>query len=48
MRWGVPDPRLHDDLLISAALCAAREAQDGSAYSPAAVVEAAPVNWEGF
>ncbi len=47
MRWGVPDPRLHDDLLISAALCATLEAQDWSFYSPAAVVEAAPVNWEG-
>ena len=23
MRWGVADPRVHDDLLISAALCAA-------------------------
>lgn len=23
MRWGVPDPTIHDDLLISAALCAA-------------------------
>jgi hypothetical protein len=23
MRWGVPDPAIHDDLLISAALCAA-------------------------
>ncbi len=23
MRWGVPDPALHDDLLLSAALCAA-------------------------
>jgi hypothetical protein len=23
MRWGVPDPAVHDDLLISAALCAA-------------------------
>lgn len=47
MRWGVSDPRLHDDLLISAALCAALETQDWSAYSPAAVVEAAPVDWEG-
>ncbi|MBC7235902.1 MAG: hypothetical protein H5T69_08675 [Chloroflexi bacterium] len=25
MRWGVPDPAIHDDLLISAALCATLE-----------------------
>lgn len=46
MRWGVPDPRLHDDLLISAALCAALEGLEGSVYSPAALVEAAPLDWE--
>lgn len=46
MRWGVPDPRLHDDMLISAALVAALEGRAWSVYSPAAIVEAEPVDWE--
>jgi hypothetical protein len=46
MRWGVADARLHDDLLISATLVAALESQAWTGYSPAAVIEAAPVDWE--
>ena len=41
MRWGVADPRIHDDLLISAALIAA--AQDLVAPQMGAVIEAGDV-----
>jgi hypothetical protein len=46
MRWGVPDGTLdpasgeavHDDLLISAALCAVLDSQPWGAVGPALVV----------
>jgi hypothetical protein len=46
MRWGVPDGRrdplngapLHDDLVLSAALCAALEEQDWTLNAPALVI----------
>jgi hypothetical protein len=28
MSWSVPDPKTHDDLLLSAALCAVLDEQD--------------------
>jgi len=52
MRWGVPDGTrdpasgelMHDDLILSAALCAVLDEQDFAAYSPAQVQpEAAPL-----
>ena len=38
LRWEVPDPRLHDDLLVSAALIAALD--DARPYRPSLLVEA--------
>jgi len=38
LRWGVPDPALHDDLLISAALCAALP-QDGLPCTQSQIIE---------
>lgn len=40
MRWGVADPAVHDDLLISAALCATLERQALSPGQPGVVIEA--------
>jgi hypothetical protein len=48
MRWGVPDGTrdpatnelVHDDLLLSAALCAALDARDWTTASPALIVPA--------
>jgi len=40
MRWGVSDPALHDDLLVSAALCAALESVDPAAKGESQVIEA--------
>ena len=39
MRWGVVDPTIHDDLLISAALCAVLEARAVSLPTESAVIE---------
>jgi len=39
MRWGVADPSVHDDLLISAALCAALEDDTRPAAQAGAVIE---------
>ncbi len=46
MRWGVEDPTIHDDLVISAALLGALEGEDWTAYSPAAIVEAPVLDWD--
>lgn len=43
LRWDVPDRNLHDDLLISAALVAALEDGDWSAYHSSALVDAGDV-----
>jgi hypothetical protein len=40
MRWGVADPAVHDDLLISAALCAALEEGEALPAAPSQIVEA--------
>ena len=40
MRWGVADPVIHDDLLISAALCAALEREEHTPYAGSQVIEA--------
>jgi hypothetical protein len=40
MRWGVPDPAVHDDLLISAALCAVLERRSPAGRAPSYVIEA--------
>ena len=40
LRWGVADPTVHDDLLVSAALCATLEDEGGAAYAGSHVVEA--------
>jgi hypothetical protein len=40
MRWGVPDPAVHDDLLISAALCAALDRAAPSPGLGSLVIEA--------
>ena len=40
MRWGVPDPRVHDDLLISAALCARLDRDERPPHAPSQIVEA--------
>jgi hypothetical protein len=40
MRWGVADPAVHDDLLISAALCAVLEWSDVAPGGPSQIVEA--------
>jgi hypothetical protein len=39
MRWGVTDPTVHDDLLISAALCAALDEDGELPYAGSHVVE---------
>ncbi|MGQ9626967.1 MAG: hypothetical protein ACUVV0_08715 [Anaerolineae bacterium] len=43
MRWGVSDPNIHDDLLISAALCAVLDRKDWGQYQESAIVEAGDV-----
>jgi len=40
MRWGVRDPALHDDLLISAALCALLDHQEQAPYAGSQIIEA--------
>jgi len=40
MRWGVRDPALHDDLLISAALCALLDHQEPAPYVGSQIIEA--------
>ena len=40
MRWGVADPAVHDDLLISAALCAVLDRQDRRPPLPSHIIEA--------
>jgi hypothetical protein len=40
MRWGVPDSTVHDDLLISAALCAALERETPPAATESYIIEA--------
>ncbi|HHX65913.1 MAG TPA: hypothetical protein GX702_13610 [Chloroflexi bacterium] len=40
MRWGVPDPAVHDDLLVSAALCALLERLTPGSSGPSHIVEA--------
>ena len=40
MRWGVRDPALHDDLLISAALCALLDHQESPPYVGSQIIEA--------
>ncbi len=40
MRWGVKDPAVHDDLLISAALCAALEEESAPPHLGAQIIEA--------
>jgi len=39
LRWGVADPTVHDDLLISAALCAALNVEDTAPYAGSQIVE---------
>lgn len=39
MRWGVADPAVHDDLLISAALCAVLEGEPRPAAQAGAIIE---------
>ena len=43
MRWGVADPTVHDDLLISAAFCAELERDPAQARLPTEIVEAEDV-----
>jgi hypothetical protein len=43
MRWGVQDPDTHDDLLISAALCAVLDKQSWRIYQQSAMIEAQDV-----
>jgi hypothetical protein len=43
MRWGVADPTVHDDLLISAALCAWLDDEEGHLSMPAVIIEAPEV-----
>jgi hypothetical protein len=43
MRWGVPDPALHDDLLISAALVAVLDRAEWGTGHDGEVVPAADV-----
>jgi hypothetical protein len=43
MRWGVPDPAVHDDLLVSASLTAALDEESAAASQPAVVIEAGDV-----
>ncbi|MHB1293925.1 MAG: hypothetical protein ACYC4R_02910 [Anaerolineae bacterium] len=45
MRWGVADPTVHDDLLISAALCATLEGSAGGRHQPAQVIDARDSLW---
>ena len=40
MRWGVADPTIHDDLLVSAALCAVLDREGYRPYVPSQIVEA--------
>jgi hypothetical protein len=41
IRWGVADPAVHDDLLMSAALCALLEEDAAAPVAPAQIIEAA-------
>ena len=41
MRWGVADPAIHDDLLLSAALCALLEGRSAGQHEGSRLVEAA-------
>ncbi len=41
MRWGVADPTVHDDLLMSAALVAVLDQEQRSPYLDAQIIEAA-------
>jgi hypothetical protein len=43
MRWGVADAAVHDDLLISAALCAALDVAPHAPSAPAQIIEAEDV-----
>ena len=43
MRWGVADTSIHDDLLISAALCGALESDERSPILPSQIIEARDV-----
>ncbi|MHB0856250.1 MAG: phage terminase large subunit family protein [Anaerolineae bacterium] len=47
MRWGVEDPTVHDDLLISAALCAALEGCVGGHHLTSQVIDARDSLWSG-
>lgn len=40
MRWGVADPTIHDDLLLSAALCALLDGSEPSPHASPHVIEA--------
>jgi len=40
MRWGVPDPAVHDDFLMSAALCALLEEEMAGLAQPSLIIEA--------
>ena len=40
MRWGVADPAVHDDLLISAALCAVLDREQRGLHPPSQIIEA--------
>jgi hypothetical protein len=40
MRWGVADPTVHDDLLVSAALCAVLDQAPPSPSLPSQIIEA--------
>ncbi len=43
MRWGVADPAVHDDLLLSAALCALLDAEPPAPRAPTQLIEAPDV-----
>ena len=40
MRWGVADPTVHDDLLVSASLCAVLDRDTPSVPQPSRIIEA--------
>jgi len=40
MRWGVADPTVHDDLLMSAALCAVLDGEARAPYAGSQIIEA--------
>jgi len=45
MRWGVADPTVHDDLLISAALCALLDREGRRPPIPSVIIEAPDMGW---